>query len=57
MNKLGAQSSNFKGFALVRDKNGVPRVDDPENLPQEIRDMLTDEEFYNIYLTERKKNG
>ena len=49
MNKVGAQAGEFKGYALVRDKNGNPRIDDPENLPQQIKDMLTDDEYFEIY--------
>lgn len=26
---------------LVRDKNGCPKIDDPENLPVQIKRMLT----------------
>jgi hypothetical protein len=36
--------STYKGYGLVRDKNGVPRVDDPSSLhPVQVM-MLTPEE-------------
>ena len=35
-----------KAYALVRDSNGIPKIDgNPRDLPDEIKDMLTDEEF------------
>ena len=49
MSDIGAQRSGFKGYALIRDKDGNPRIDDPETLPQQIKDMLTDEEYFKIY--------
>lgn len=39
-----AQKVKLKGFALIRDKNGKPKIDDYENCPKEIKAMLTDEE-------------
>ncbi len=36
-------------FALVRDKDGRPKIDNPETLPPEIRAMLTPEERKEIY--------
>lgn len=44
-----ANSSKFKGYALVRDKHGKPKIDDPMNLPKPIFDMLTEEEKKEIY--------
>jgi len=35
------QTAKFKGFALIRDKNGKPKIDDYKNCPQEIKNMLT----------------
>jgi hypothetical protein len=37
-----------KVYALVRDKNGKPKIDDPENIPAEIWDALTDDEKLEI---------
>lgn len=54
MDNIGAQKGKFKGYALVRDANGVPRIDDPTNLPQQIKDLLTDDEYFNIYHVNRK---
>lgn len=31
-------------FGLVRDADGNPKIDDPENLPPQIAEMLTPEE-------------
>ena len=53
VHNIGAQPGKFKGFGLVRDKNGKPKIDDPETLPQQIKDMLTDEEYFEIYKTKR----
>lgn len=39
----------FKGYVLIRDKNGKPKIDDPMKIPQEIFDMLTLEEREEIY--------
>lgn len=34
-----------KLYALVRDRNGVPKIDgDPNDLPEPIKAMLTEEE-------------
>ena len=35
------QTAKFKGFVLIRDKNGKPKIDDYKNCPQEIKNMLT----------------
>jgi hypothetical protein len=39
-----AQKTELKGYALIRDKNGKPKIDDYENCPEAIKLMLTDEE-------------
>lgn len=39
-----ATKAKLKGFGLVRDKNGKPKIDDYKNCPQEIKDMLTQKE-------------
>ena len=53
-NVAGAQTGKWKGFALVRDKDGRPKIDDPATLPEEIKEMLTDEEYFSIYKQARK---
>ena len=53
MNQVKAASSGWKAYGLVRDKDGTPVIDDPETLPQQIKDMLTDEEYLKIYGTKR----
>ena len=52
---LNVSAGKFRGFGLVRDKDGKPKVDDPDSLPQEIRDILTDEEYLEILGEERKR--
>ena len=42
--KVNAGKAKLKGFGLVRDKNGKPKIDDYKNCPQEIKDMLTKKE-------------
>ena len=32
-------------FGIVRDKNGKPKFDDPENAPEEMKAMLTDRDI------------
>ena len=54
MHKIGAQDGEWKAYGLVRDKDGKPRIDDPDTLPQEVRDMLTDDEYFEIYQEARK---
>lgn len=39
----------FKAFVLVRDAQGKPKVDDPQNLPPEILAALTEEEKQEIF--------
>ena len=42
--KIKAGKAKLKGFGLVRDKNGKPKIDDYKNCPQELKDMLTKQE-------------
>ena len=44
MNILPPLKAKVSGFMLVRDKDGKPKIDDPENIPREIFDMLTEKE-------------
>jgi len=39
-----AKKTVLKGFALIRDKYGKPKIDDYKNCPAEIKAMLTNEE-------------
>ena len=42
--KIAATKAKMKGFGLVRDKHGKPKIDDYKNCPQVIKDMLTQKE-------------
>lgn len=47
--QVGLPKLKMTGFALVRDKNGRPKLSEhmqknPHDIPQEIRDMMTTEE-------------
>lgn len=44
MNEVKAPIVKMKGFSLVRDKNGKPKIDNYKTCPQEIKDLLTKEE-------------
>ena len=55
MNNAKAQSSGWKAYGLVRDADGKPVIDDPENLHDEIKKLLTDEEYFSIYNEARKQ--
>ena len=51
MAQAKAENVKTKGFGLVRDKNGNPKIDDYKNCPQEIKAMLTKteiKEFENV---------
>lgn len=39
-----AKKIKIKGFGLVRDKYGKPKIDDYKNCPDEIKAMLTTKE-------------
>ena len=51
---LKVGEGKWTGYCLVRDKDGKPKIDDPATLPQQIRDMLTDDEYFEIYGEKRK---
>lgn len=55
VNKLGSKDAKWTGYILVRDKEGNPKIDDPDNLDQHIKDMLTDDEYFKIYNEKRNK--
>ncbi len=41
MINVKAEKPTFKGFVLVRDKNGKPKIDDYNNCPDERKALLT----------------
>ena len=55
----GLPTPKIKAYALVRDANGVPKIDgDPRNMPNEIKDMLTPQELVDaVRRFEEKLNG
>jgi hypothetical protein len=54
-NQVSAQPAGiWKAYGLVRDAEGNPVIDDPDTLPQQIKDLLTDEEYFTIYNEQRK---
>ena len=49
-----SQPAKWKGYALVRDKDGIPKCDGNwEDQPQQLKDMLTDDEYLTIFKTKR----
>ena len=55
MSNVMASSHGWKGYGLVRDADGKPVIDgDPYLLAQEIKDLLTDQEYLDIFKTVRK---
>jgi hypothetical protein len=48
---IGAKAGQWRAYGVVRDKDGKPRIDDPNNIPDEMWKMLTPEEQKEI------KNG
>ena len=48
MDNIKTQPGKFRAFGLVRDKDGKPKFDDPNNIPQPIWDMLTEAEQQEI---------
>ena len=51
MPTVGTKPARVQMVALIRDKNGKPRIDDPENIPPAIFNLLTQAE------KEALKNG
>jgi len=49
MLSVKAGEAVMKGYALVRDKNGNPKVDHPENIPTEVWDQLSEKDKEFIY--------
>ncbi len=49
---IGSQAGTFKGYFLVRDKNGKPKFDDIFNIADEFWNELTTDE-QEIILQER----
>ena len=48
METVKTQPGKFKAFGLVRDKDGKPKIDDINNIPKQIWDMLTETEQQEI---------
>ncbi len=44
-----ANPVKIKGYILVRDKDGKPLIDSPETLPQQLFNLLTEQEKEEIY--------
>ena len=49
---MNSSNGKVKAFALVRDKSGKPKIDNIKGIPNQIWDLLTDDEK-----TEVIKNG
>jgi hypothetical protein len=45
---IQSSQSKVKILGLVRDKNGRPKIDDGNTLPQELWDLLSAEEASNL---------
>lgn len=45
MAKVTTPAPKFKAFMLVRDADGIPKFDDPANVPNEIKKALTKEDI------------
>lgn len=41
---ISAPKVKIKAFAIVRDKDGNPKVDNPDTLPKEIIDALSEKD-------------
>ena len=53
-----ANKPKMKGYALIRDKNGRPKIDDINHIPKEIWEILTDEDkeyIHGAYTLNRRK--
>ena len=48
MSNTKSGEGKWKGYGLVRDKNGRPKFDDTTNIPQQLWDMLTEDEQQEI---------
>ncbi len=44
MAKVAASGAVMKGYGLIRDKYGLPKVDDLTKLPPEVWERLSDED-------------
>ena len=46
MTEIKFIKAKIASYGLVRDKNGVPKIDgDPHKLPKPIKEMLTEDEY------------
>lgn len=57
MPSVNASGATMKGYSLVRDKHGRPKVDDPSTLPPQILMMLSDDDLEYLGLKEKTGNG
>jgi len=49
MQSVKSLPGKMKGYGIVRDKNGNPKIDNPEKLPKEILDSLSEQDRNYIY--------
>jgi len=47
----------MKAYGIVRDRNGKPKFDDPSNVPQAIKEMLTIRDIQLLSPEERQALG
>lgn len=45
MNGINLPKPVFRGFALICDQDGIPVFDDPENAPDEMKALITDDQL------------
>jgi hypothetical protein len=45
---METKKAKWKAFALIRDKDGKPKIDDKNNIPEQIWNMLTETEKQEI---------
>ena len=55
--KATSGRGKWTGYALVRDKDGRPKFDDLNNIPQQIWDMLTEDEQQEIQNGRNTRNS
>lgn len=58
MGNIGASLGKVKAYALIIDKNGMPRIDKPCETPKEVWLTLTQEQkdFVNSKVSENLRN-
>ncbi len=45
ISQLNCKPYKISGFGLVRDKDGNVKIDDIDNIPKQIKDLLTDRDW------------